>query len=129
MENEPVVSNDTEPQVPSDQTSDSALSAAYDALFSDNIEEPVQVAPPVVEEPVVPEVTVEPPQELSHEESSRLGRKVAELSNKMVTRDDLDAILKKLENLQAPTSPQFAPVAPDPFTQAEQEEIMDITDV
>jgi hypothetical protein len=132
MLDEPVVNNDTEPLVQSDQTSDSALSAAYDALFSDNTEEPVQVAPPVVEEPVVPveePISETPPEQLTHEESSRLGRKVAELSNKMVTREDLDAILKKLENLQAPTSPQFAPVTPDPFTKAEQEEISDITDV
>jgi hypothetical protein len=129
MLEENVVSNDTEPQVPSDQTSDSALSAAYDALFSDNIEEPVQVAPPVVEEPATVVPVIEPTDQLTHEESSRLGRKVAELSNKMVTREDLDAILKKLENLQAPTSPQFAPVTPDPFTKAEQDEISDITDV
>lgn len=130
MENEPVVSNDTEPQVPTSdavEVSDDALTAAYDALFSDNNEEVVQATPPIAREEAP--VVEEPVEELSHEEKSRLGRRVADLSKQMVTKEDLAELYKRLENLQPQPQPQFAPPPLDPFTKAEQEEIQDITDV
>jgi hypothetical protein len=133
MSEENVVTNVTEPVVPSvtAEVTDDALSAAYDSLFNDDYVEPTQVAPTIVDDVVTPTVepTVEPPEPLSHEESSRLGRKVADITKQMVTKDDLNMLLQKIETLQQPTPPSFPPVSPSPFTQAEQEEIQDITDV
>lgn len=133
MSEENVVTNVTEPIVPSvtEEVTDDALSAAYDSLFNDDAIESVQADPNISVDVATPPVepTVEPTEPLSHEESSRLGRKVADITKQMVTKDDLNMLLQKIETLQKPTQPDFPPVSPSPFTQAEQDEIQDITDV
>lgn len=112
---------------PVTKVTDDDLSAAYDSLFVDEPEEPEQQVPPVVEPPVVPPTPpveddlIEP----SHEEKSRLGRRVSELANNMVTKDDLNALLEKIEKLQTPSYVQPS----TPLTQTEEDEIADITNV
>ena len=136
MPNDDVVNNPTEPQGEpvADPVTDDILSAAYDALFSDDtITEPVETPPvqvePVVEPVVEPEPT-EPEPPLTHEESSRLGRKVADLSKNMVTKEEFNSIMQKLDELSKRPLPSNDSLTPtNPLTPAEQDEINDITDV
>jgi hypothetical protein len=95
---------------------DEELSAAFDEFIGtaeQKVEEPVNVQ----EEKIEPTVTVK--EEDYHSESSRLGRKIArlenileDLSSKIVTKDQIDNIVKKSD-----------------FSHTEEEEIQDITNV
>jgi len=80
---------------------DEELSLALDEAFE---ERPIEETPsPETEETEEPEETtpeiLPPEDDLSHGEKSRLGRKVAYLEEKVATKDDLNDILKRLNDL------------------------------